>query len=119
MFEDLIPVVLFLSIAATLIVLFYLRYRAHREKQLTMRLAIEKGQDLTPEFLQQLSEALTPKNADLRRGAIAIATGLGFVAFGLLVGEEDAVGPLLAISAFPFLIGVAYVALWKFNGQGQ
>jgi hypothetical protein len=51
----------------------------------------------------------------MRRGVIAISLGVGFAAFGLLLGEEDAVRPFLAIGAFPFLIGVAYLGLWKFR----
>jgi len=116
---ELIPIVLFIAVAATLMLLLLFRYRVRKELQLTIRAAIEKDQDLTPEFLQQLSASLTPKNADLRRGAISIATGLGFIAFSLLLGVEDAMGPLMAISAFPFLIGIAYLALWKFGGQDK
>ncbi len=116
---ELVPVVLFVVIAATLMLLIFLRYKTRKELQLTVRAAIEKGLDLTPEFLQQLGDSLPPKNADLRRGAISIATGLGFVAFGLLLGEEDAVSPMLAISAFPFLVGLAYLALWRFGGNDR
>ena len=46
---------------------------------------------------------------------MAVALGLALIAFGYLLGEEDAQGPLLAVAAFPFLIGVAYLGLHKFG----
>ena len=50
---------------------------------------------------------------------MSIGIGLGFVIFGLTLGEEDAVRPLMAIGAFPFLLGVAYLGLWKFSSKDQ
>ena len=112
---ELIPITMFLSTALILFAFFYYRFRANRETQSTIRQAIDKGHELTPELLSRLGQALHPKQADLRRGVIAIATGLAFAAFGFVLGEEDAVRPLLGVATFPFLIGVAYLGLWRFS----
>lgn len=98
-------------------VVTYYRYRRRREVQETIRLAIEKGQELPAEFLETISSPKDlpkkpKKDQDLRRGIVLMAVGLGIAAFGILVGEEDAVRPLMGIGSIPFLIGVALTALW-------
>jgi len=92
----------------------YFRYRRRREVQETIRIAIEKGQELPTEFLETISSPKQEpkKDQDLRRGVVLIAVGLGIGAFGFLVGEADAVGPLMGIGSIPLLIGMALTALW-------
>ncbi|MCY4156829.1 MAG: DUF6249 domain-containing protein [Gammaproteobacteria bacterium] len=94
----------------------YYRFRRRRDVQETIRIAIEKGQELPTEFLETIStpekEAKPRKDQDLRRGVVLIAVGLGIASFGLLVGEDDAVGPLMGIGSIPFLIGAGLTALW-------
>ena len=92
----------------------YFRFRRRREVQETIRIAIEKGQELPTEFLETISSPKEKprKDQDLRRGVVLIAVGIGIGAFGVLVGEDDAVGPLMGIGSIPFLIGLALTALW-------
>ncbi len=110
-----VPIVMFLSTGGVLALFFYFRFRTRREFQATLRAAIDKGAELTPEVLERLGEPARPKNADLRRGLISLCVGIGFAVFAIVLGEEDATRPLLAVSAFPFLIGIAYLGLWKFR----
>lgn len=115
-----VPIVMFIAIAVVMCVYYYLRHRTGEAVQKTVRTAIEQGQELTPEILERLGQAPKRKPADLnmmdlRRGVVLISVGLGIAAFGALVGEEHAMRPLLAIGALPFLIGVAYLGLWKFG----
>jgi hypothetical protein len=105
-----VPIVMFLSVAIVL--------GLRREIQRTLRTAIEQGQELTPEVLDRLGES-TAGVADFRRGVLSMAVGVGVAAFGVFLGEEDALRPMLAISAFPFLVGLAYLGLWKFREQGK
>ena len=112
---ELVPITFFLVIALIAVMFFYFRFRARREFQQTLRAAIDKGVELTPDMLDRLGNPKAPEKADLRRGVIALAIGVGFAAFGLLLGESDAIGPFLALGAFPFLIGLAYLGLWKFR----
>lgn len=92
----------------------YYSFRKRREVQETIRLAIEKGQELPTEFLETISspKERPRKDQDLRRGIVLIAVGVGIAAFGFLVGEDDAMRPLLGIGSIPFLIGLAFTALW-------
>ena len=113
----------FVLIAVVLCTRIYLGFRARMEYQKTVRLVIERGQQLTPEVLERLSEAPTTarpsRHRELRIGAVSVALGLGIAAFGYLLGEEDAVRPMIAIGNIPFLIGLALIGLWKFAPRGE
>lgn len=111
-----VPIVMFVSFALVLSLFFFFRFKIRKEIQHTLRAAIEQGQELTPEVLDRLGQA-PARVADLRRGILSIAVGLGVASFGVFLGEEDALRPMLAISAFPFLVGLAYLGLWKFREQ--
>lgn len=96
-------------------VVAYYRFRKRREVQETIRIAIEKGQELPTEFLETISSPKKDqpgKDQDLRRGIVLIAVGLGVGLFGVLVGDDDAVGPLMGIGSIPLLIGIAFTTLW-------
>ncbi|WP_405229126.1 DUF6249 domain-containing protein [Lentisalinibacter sediminis] len=113
----LVPITLFISIAVVFALAFMYRARQREQIQLTVRQAIDKGQELTPELLEKLGHTGAQPHSDLRRGVIAVAIGLGIGVFGVVLGQEDAMRPLVAIAAIPLLIGVAYLGLWKFAGR--
>ena len=62
----------------------YYQFRKRREVQETIRLAIEKGQELPTEFLETITRPKDPprKDRDLRRGVVLVAVGLGIAALG-------------------------------------
>lgn len=113
--EDLVPIVLFLAIALTYCVKYYFAYRTRQEAQSTVRVALERGDPLTPEVLDRLIQA-PPRRNDLRRGVIGICLGIGLGTFGFLVGEPDAVRPMLAVGLVPLLLGLAYLVLARLGG---
>ncbi len=114
---ELVPIAMFIAIAVILSFFIFYRYQIRKEVQVTVRSAIDRGQDLSPELLERLSESLRPRNIDLRRGIISVALAFSFAGFALILGEEDAVRPFLAFAVFPFLVGIAYLGLWKFSGK--
>lgn len=113
--EIAVPLGLFVAIVLVCFLVLFFRFRGRQELQMTLRAAIDSGQTLSPEMLEKLSQAMQEPDKDLRRGAVAMAIGLALVVFAIAVGEDDATGPLLGMSAFPFLIGAAYLLLWFFN----
>lgn len=119
MSEELVPIALFLTIGGVVALNFYFRYRTRQSVQQTVRTAIEQGQQLTPEVLEGLTDSLNSRNADLRRGVISLTLGIAIFVFGIVLGEEDATAPLAAISAFPMLVGIAYLGLWFFLKRKQ
>lgn len=119
MIDDLIPIVLFLTIGGVFALAYYFRFRTRREVQTTLRAAIEQGQVLSPELIEGLADSLARRHADLRRGVVSIAMGLAVLAVAVLLGEEDAERPLLALASFPILLGIAYLGLWFFTDRGR
>lgn len=113
-----IPIVVTIVIGLVTWAYFHFRYKSRARAQETIQAALEKGQELTPELLDRMTGPKPREDSDLRRGLIAIAIGVSFALFGLIIGEQDAVGPLIGIGAFPFLVGVAYLVMWRF-GKSQ
>lgn len=96
---------------------FWLRFRGRREMQDTIRLALDKGHELSPELIDRLGHPKAPKDKDFRLGIIWLAVAIGIAMFSFGIPEEDATGPLLGIAAFPLVIGTAYLILHKFAKQ--
>lgn len=116
--EDIVvPVALFISIAVAVSTALWLRFRGRAEVQKTIRIAIEKGQDLSPELLERLGDAVEPRQRDLRRGVVSVGLALAFGIFAVVLGEKDAVRPILGLAAFPFLIGIAYLFLSRMKAS--
>lgn len=106
-FGDMIPIVLFLTIGTVLGLYAYFRHRQGLALQETVRMALERGQDLTPEVLEALAGDRGGQR-DLRRGLVWIAVALGVVSLGVSVDEQA----LYGIAAFPGFVGLAYLVLW-------
>ncbi|MDO1558323.1 DUF6249 domain-containing protein [Brevundimonas sp. 2R-24] len=120
-FGILIPLAPFIMVVLIIAIPAWLKSKEKREMQQTLRTAIEKGQTLPPELIEQLnkdSQKVQPSaQRDLRQGVIWLAVGLGIAAFAWFVGMEegDALNPILGMAAIPTLIGVAFIVLSFFN----
>ncbi len=114
-----IPIVMFVSIAVVFCLWFYFRYKSRVETQHTFRLALEKGSELTPEFIRQLGEPEPSKDRDLRRGLIWLALGLGLLILGAAINDPNAMGPIMGSASFPGLIGLAYLAMWRYGARKE
>ncbi len=110
--STLVPIVLFLALGGVLVAYFYFRHRSRLEMQQTIRAAMERGHDLSPELLDVIGGEPTGGAGDLRKGTIwfALAIAVGLMAW--VVDEPH----LLGIGAFPLMLGIAYLVLWRMNG---
>ncbi len=108
-----IPITLFIVIGLVIFVLSFFRYKTRQATQKTIRLALEKGNEMTPELLASLAEPKPSVSKDLRRGLVSLSIGIGIALFGFILGEEDALRPMIGISMFPVFIGIAYLVLWQ------
>lgn len=93
---------------------FWLRFKSRRDMQDTIRTALDKGHDLSPELIDRLGHPKEPKDKDMRLAVIWLAIAAGLVLIGFAIPEPDALRGILAGAAFPFTIGIAYVILHKF-----
>ena len=121
MVEELIPIALFASIALIFFIVLHFKYRSRAEMQQTVRLALEKGTELTPEIINRLGDPEPSKNKDLRAGLIWMALAVGLALCGFFVPDSSghALRGCLAGAAFPFAIGVAYLIMWRYGSRSE
>jgi hypothetical protein len=118
----LIVAIIFGTFAAIIIVPFYLRSQERMRVQETLRAAIESGQPMPTEMMENAARNINIRPApspsrDLRTGIIWLGVGLGFVAMGVALGyeEPESTIPMIACAAFPVFIGLAFIALSFLN----
>lgn len=114
-----IPMVFFAMTAIIAWGYFHFRHRGRTELQATIRQALDKGQELSPELIDRISEPKPGKMRDLRRGLIWIAIAIGFMGLGFTVPDEEARPVLLGVSVFPVAVGLAYVLIWKLSSRDE
>lgn len=120
MVEELIPIAMFAAIALIFFLVLYFKHRGRAEMQQTVRLALERGTELTPEIIQRLGAPAEPsKNRDLRAGLIWLALAVGLALCGFFVPDPSgyALKGCLAGAAFPFAIGIAYMIMWRYGSR--
>ena len=89
MAEELVPLSMFLGLTVVFCFLIWFRYRARREMQETFRMALDKGQELTPEIIDRLGNPKPSPDRDLRVGIIWLSLAAGLV-FGLTLTRQHA-----------------------------
>ena len=121
MVEELIPIALFASIALIFFIVLHFKYRSRAEMQQTVRLALEKGTELTPDIINRLGDPEPSKNKDLRAGLIWMALAVGLALCGFFVPDPSghALRGCLAGAAFPFAIGLAYLIMWRYGSRSE
>ena len=114
-----IPISMMIGLTVLFSLFFWFRFRARGEMQQTIRAAIEKGQELSPEIIERLGNPKRPKDKDLRLALIWLASAVGLFLFGAAVSaaetEEHIFTIFSGISAFPLMIGIAYLVMWRFT----
>lgn len=115
-----VPISLFAALTIVISFFFWFRYRSRSEMQLTIRSAIDKGQELTPELVESLGKPQRPsKDKDLRLSLIWFAVAFGISLFGAAIGAADAEEEVFlimsGIAALPLMLGLAYLIMWKFT----
>ena len=113
-----VPISMFIGMTLVLCALVWFRARSRSEVQQTIRSALEKGHELTPEIIDRLGHPKPSKDKDMRLGVIWIAIAFALVAFAFGIPDDgDAFRVFMGISAFPFAIGFAYLILHKFTDR--
>ncbi len=114
---DIIPIVavggFFITVIVVIAIIFTTGARKNAERQKTLRMAIERSEDLSPEVMNALQsmqrKPKTPMN-DVRAGLILMAVAGGLVLWRFMDHGEIG-GGLAGIAAVPGMIGVALLIL--------
>ena len=119
MHDSMIPISLFVGLTVVLCLFFWFRYRIRSDVQTTIRTAVDKGQDLSPEVIDRLGHPKQPKNKDLRLSLIWLALAGAMAVFGAMIPDQgdEAQRVFMGMAAFPFFLGIAYAIMWRFSGN--
>ena len=113
-----IPLSMFIGLAIVLSLWVWFRYRSKRDVQDTIRKAIDKGEGLSPETIDNLVNPPVSPQRDLRRGVISVGLAVATALFALFLDESDALGPLMGVSMFPLCIGAGFLLMHRFGKSG-
>jgi hypothetical protein len=94
--------------------LLYFGFSKNRMMHKTVRMMVEKGQEVPAALLAAPPPAVRQRS-DMRRGVVLVMIGLGLVIF--LGAVNDWEGGSWAIGIIPFLIGLGYLLVWKLEGK--
>jgi len=75
--------------------------------QRTLREAIQKGTEISPELLLDSERPQQAGSNDLRNGMVLIGLAFAIVGFGLIQNSQDALRGTAGLSLFPLFVGVA------------
>ena len=114
--EEMIPISMFIGITVVVGLYFWFRHKNRNDMQQTIRLALDKGQELSPELIDQLGHPRAGKTRDLRLALIWLALAAGLALCGLAVPDPSgyALRGCLAGAAFPLALGLAYLIMYRF-----
>lgn len=115
----LIPIIGTVVLGVILWVYIHFKHKMRADVQETIRAALDKGQELSPDLLDRMAGPQPSEDRDLRRGLINLAIGVAFVIFGTLMDDPDAFRALSGIGAFPAMVGIAYVIMWRYGKRQQ
>ena len=118
---DFTGIAFFVGIVLVVLIVSLKRYLSERERQQTLRIALERGAALDPALLQQLlSPPPKPRNphALLVAGLITVAFSIGLLVLGLVLGfgpqaDPEALQGLGGSSALFFCVGSALLIASK------
>ena len=112
-----IVTVVFLTIFGTPIlivaVIMYFSMSKTRAMHRTVRLMVEKGQEVPAALLNP--PPAQRQRSDMRRGVVLVMVGLGLMIF--LAAVNDWEGGAWSIGLIPFLIGAGYLLVWKLEAR--
>jgi len=108
-----VPIVLFAGLTVVLTTAVWIRYKTRSDMQLTIRAALDKGQELSPEIIDRLGNPKPHKDRDLRAALVSIAIAIGMSIFGYMIPEDEVTPVFIGMAAFPFFVGIAYMIMWR------
>ena len=117
--EDiLVPFVVFGSIVMIVFICVYVPYRKSRDVQETVRLMIRENKEIPVGFFESLqTKKLPTAETDLRKGILLSCFGIAASILILFANPESSRDGSWALGILPFLVGLGYLGLWRFNSS--
>lgn len=82
----------------------------------TVRAAIERGHELTPETIRALGVPRRSRHGDLKWGVIWLAIAAAIITMGAITSaveyDDEAFLMTLGVAAFPGFVGIALLFFW-------
>jgi len=94
-------------------VIMYFGFSKTRALHRTVRLMVEKGQEVPAALLNPPSAQR--QRSDMRRGVLLLMVGLGLVIFFGVIADWDS--GVWTLGMIPALIGAGYLLVWKLEGR--
>lgn len=94
--------------------IMYFGFSRNRMMHKTIRMMVEKGQEVPAALLVPPPTAVRQRS-DMRRGVVLMMVGIGLMLFFGAVNEWD--NGAWAIGVIPFVIGLGYLLVWKLEGK--
>jgi hypothetical protein len=110
-----VPAIIFGFVLVIVIGAFYAGYLETKQKQETLRLAIEKGVSIPPELVAGLEGRKNP-DRDLRRGIRQIFIGIGL---GVLLWFVSPYRNVWAVGAMLVIFGIGHVVAWALTRRSE
>ena len=116
--QNLIPIILFISVACVLWVLIYFNFQAKKEQQETLRQSIAAGQKIDDETLKLFIKKPATPEADLRTGILSTSIGFGVLCSAIYayytMQSNDELSLLLAIVGIVNVSsGIGHIISWN------
>ncbi|PYK06617.1 MAG: hypothetical protein DME66_03955, partial [Verrucomicrobia bacterium] len=94
-------------------VIMYFGFSKTRALHRTVRLMVEKGQEVPAALLNP--PPAQRQRSDMRRGVLLLMVGLGLVIFLGVIADWDS--GVWTLGMIPALIGAGYLLVWKLEGR--
>jgi hypothetical protein len=94
-------------------VIMYFGFSKTRALHRTVRLMVEKGQEVPAALLNP--PPAQRQRSDMRRGVLLLMVGLGLVVFLGVIADWDS--GVWTLGMIPALIGAGYLLVWKLEGR--
>jgi hypothetical protein len=110
-----VPAIIFVSVVAIVMTVTYAGHREAKERQETLRLAIEKGVSVPPELVEASGKEPRPAK-DLRSGILQLFIGLGV---GVLLWFVSPFRNTWAVGAMIAIFGLGHIVVWAVTRSGS
>jgi hypothetical protein len=101
----------FLTPLLIVVAIMFFSYLKSRSLHRTVRMMVEKGQEVPPALFAP--PPVMRARSDMRRGVVLVMVGIGIMIFFGAVND----GGAWSLGMIPFLIGAAYLVVWKLEGR--